>query len=203
MSEYSFVEKTVMIPYTKEVAEYCLPFYCGDKDLDEFFTNDVFLYETELLSKAYCWINRDNPKEIVAIATLSFDGIKTNLLDNSSRNSLQRKIPYKKQHRSYPSVLIGRLGVGKNYQGHGYKIGSQLMEALKYWFVDENNKAACRYMLVDAYNTDSTLHFYQANGFKPLYKTEDAEKKAFGIPNDEKLKSRIFYYDLKLTAVVL
>lgn len=72
------------------------------------------------------------------------------------------------------------------------------MDALKYWFVDENNKAACRYMLVDAYNTDATLHYYTKNGFKPLYKTESREKEAFGIPQEEVLKSRILFFDLKL-----
>lgn len=46
------------------------------------------------------------------------------------------------------------------------------MNALKYWFVDENNKAACRYMLVDAYNLPSIIHYYLKKGFKPLYKTE-------------------------------
>ncbi len=198
MAENSFVEQTVMMPYTREVAEYCDPFCCGDSDLDEFFAHDVFLYESELLSKAYCWINRDKPQEIVAITTLSFDGIKTNSLDKPSRNALQRKIPYNKQHRSYPAVLIGRLGVSKMYQGKGLGLGSQLMDVLKYWFVDENNKAACRYMMVDAYNTESTLHYYEKNGFKPLYKTEKAERDAFGIPKDESLKSRIYYYDLKL-----
>lgn len=196
MEESSFVEETVMMPYTKEVAEYCDPFICGDSDLDDFFSNDVFLYEAELLSKAYCWIDRHKPQEIVAISTLSFDGIKTNSLDKPSRNSLQRKIPYKKQHRSYPAVLIGRLGISNKYKGKG--IGTQLMNALKYWFVDENNKAACRYMMVDAYNTPATLHYYEKNGFKPLFKSTEAEKKSFGIPDAELLKSRIYYFDLKL-----
>ncbi len=198
MAGNSFVENTVMMPYTKEIAEYCDPFCCGDSDLDEFFAHDVFLYEAELLSKAYCWINKERPQEIVAIATLSFDGIKTNLLDKPSRNSLQRKIPYKKQHRSYPAVLIGRLGVSRNYQGKGFGIGTQLMDALKYWFVDENNKAACRYMMVDAYNKEGILHYYIKNGFKPLYKSEEAEHSAFGIPENDTLKSRILYFDLKL-----
>jgi GNAT superfamily N-acetyltransferase len=134
----------------------------------------------------------------VVITTLSFDGIKTKLLDKPSRNALQRKIPYKKQHRSYPSVLIGRLGVNSKFQGKGLHIGTQLMNILKYWFVDENNKAACRYILVDTYNSEPTLHYYMKNGFKPLYKTEEAEREAFNIPSDEKLRSRVLYYDLKL-----
>lgn len=53
-------------------------------------------------------------------------------------------------------------------------------------------------MMVDAYNTDSTLHYYEKNGFKPLYRSENAEKQSFGIPEDEPLKSRIYYFDLKL-----
>lgn len=110
MDIFSLVDKAFMVRYTKEVADYCDSFCCGDADLDEFFKYDVFLYEKELLSKAFCWISSDNPHEIIAIATLSFDSIKANTLDNSSRNALQRKIPYKKHHRSYPAVLIGRSG---------------------------------------------------------------------------------------------
>ena len=198
MADFSFVDNTFMVPYTKEVAAYCDPFSCGDVDLDDFFSHDVFLYEGELLGKTYCWINRANNREIVAIATLAYDGIKTNTLDNPSRNAFQRKIPQQKRHRSYPAVLIGRLGVNKAFQGSGLNIGSQLMQVLKYWFIDENNKAACRYMLVDAYNTDTILHYYLKNGFKPLYKSEQGEKEAFSIPAEESLKSRVLYYDLKL-----
>ncbi len=198
MADFNFVESTFMVPYTKEVADYCDPFSCGDEDLDEFFSHDVFLYEEELLGKTYCWINRNNDNEIVAIATLSYDGIKTNNLDNPSRNAFQRKIPQQKRHRSYPAVLIGRLGVNNSFQRHGFNVGTQLMNALKYWFVDENNKAACRYILVDAYNTESTIHYYVKNGFKPLYKTEQSEKSAFGISAEEPLKSRVMFFDLKL-----
>lgn len=198
MNDYSFVENTFMVPYTREVAEYCNPFSCGDADLDEYFEEDAFLYENELLGKSYCWINRNDDKEIVAIATLAYDGIKTFNLDNTSKNSFQRNIPHNKRHRSYPAVLIGRLGVNKLFQGKGLNIGTQLMDALKYWFVDENNKAACRYIIVDAYNSEGTLHYYTKNGFKPLYKSETAEKLAFGIDETDVLKSRIFFFDLKL-----
>ncbi len=40
-------------------------------------------------------------------------------------------------------------------------------------------------MLVDAYNTESTIHYYIKNGFKPLYKTEESEKNAFGLSYDD------------------
>ena len=58
MPNFSFVENTFMVPYTKSVADYCNLFSCGDEDLDDFFNNDVFLYEKELLGKTYCWIDK-------------------------------------------------------------------------------------------------------------------------------------------------
>lgn len=53
-------------------------------------------------------------------------------------------------------------------------------------------------MLVDAYNTDSTIHYYLKNGFKPLYKSEQSEKDAFGISEDDVLRSRVMFFDLKM-----
>lgn len=198
MSGFIIDDDTIMSSYTKEVAGYCNPFCCGDEELDSFFAQQVFLYQEELLCMAFCWINKNNDKEIVAIATFSYDGIKSYTLDNSSRNSLQRKIPYKKHHRSYPAMLIGRLGVSRNYQGKGLNVGSQLMQTLKVLCTNENGMGICRYLLVDAYNTESTLHYYAKNGFKPLYKTEQSEREVFDIPENESLKSRIMYFDLKL-----
>ena len=93
MSDYVFVENTFMVRFSKDIADDCDEFSCGDEDLDDFFRQDVFLYENELLGKTYCWINKANQHQIVAIATLSYDGIKTYTLDNPSRNALQRKIP--------------------------------------------------------------------------------------------------------------
>lgn len=198
MGEFIIDDDTIMTPYTREVAEYCDSFCCGDSELDSFFAQQVFLYQEELLCKAFCWINKYNDKEIVAVATFSYDGIKSYTLDNSSRNSLQRKIPYKKHHRSYPAMLIGRLGVNKIYQGKGLNLGTQLMGSIKDLCADEDGMGICRYLLVDAYNTEATLHYYTKNGFKPLYKTEQSEREVFDIPKEEALKSRIMYFDLKL-----
>lgn len=186
------------LPYTKDLQEYCNVFKCGDDDLDEFFLKDVFLYENQLLGKSYCWLNNDNPKEILAIVTLSYNGININRLDKTSKNAFQRIIPNSKRHNSYPAVLIGRLGVNCQFQNKGHKIGSQILNFFKYWFVDSTNKAACRFIIVDAYNNESTLMFYKRNGFKFLYKTDIQEKESFGIQESCDLKSRILFFDLKL-----
>ncbi|MDE6338112.1 MAG: GNAT family N-acetyltransferase [Muribaculaceae bacterium] len=197
-SEFILEEDTYMVQYTEEVAAYCDPFCCGDEELDSFFEEQVFLYEKELLCKSYCWINRNNDKEIIAIATFSYDSIKSYTLDNSSRNALQRKIPHRKRHRSYPAMLIGRLGVNQVYRGKGLNIGTQVMDLVKILCVNDEGMGICRYLLVDAYNTDATLHFYLKNGFKLLYKTEESEREMFEISYEESLRSRIMYFDLKL-----
>ena len=74
--------------------ESCNPFDCGHGDLNDFFINDSQNYSGQLLGKSYCFILDENPKEIVCAFTVSND----------------------KQLRSYPAVLIGRLGVSDKFK---------------------------------------------------------------------------------------
>lgn len=163
-----------------------------------FFSHDAFKYEEEFLGKSFCWIDTKNLKEIQAVITLAYNGINLTRLNKTSRNSFQRKIPNAKRHESYPAVLIGRFGVNTKYQGKGLNIGSKILDFCKLWFRVADNKATCRFIIVDAYNNPVTLHFYEKNGFKPLYKSEIDEKEAYNIPSSESLKSRVLYYDLRL-----
>ena len=48
--------------------------------------------------------------------TISNDSIKTFLLPNARKKKVIKDIPRQKQMKSYPAVLIGRLGVNKNYR---------------------------------------------------------------------------------------
>ncbi|MDE7374379.1 MAG: GNAT family N-acetyltransferase [Odoribacter sp.] len=187
-----------MRPYTREVAEYCLPFSCQDKDLDEFFSKDAFLYETELLGKTYVWINASNPTKILALVTLANDSVKAKFIADAARNRLQRSIINAKRGMNYPAVLIGRLGVSLEYRGKGYNIGSQILDFIKGWFRTKDNKTGCRFIVVDAYNNDKTIHFYEKNGFKLLYKTEYEERDFLELSPEEPLETRFMFFDLKL-----
>ncbi|MDE6649899.1 MAG: GNAT family N-acetyltransferase [Muribaculaceae bacterium] len=188
-----------MRPYTADVAAYCDIFSCDDSDLDEFFYKDAFLYENELLGKTYAWISISDPSKILGLVTLANDSVKAQFITNSARNRLQRSITNAKRGMNYPAVLIGRLGVSSEYRGRGYNIGSQIIDFLKGWFRSFDNKTGCRFMVVDAYNNEKTLHFYEKNGFKPLYKTEHEERSFLELSDDEPLKTRFMYFDLKHT----
>lgn len=185
------------VKFTPEIASYCLPFSCDNEDLDSFFNDDSLLYDKELLGKTYAWINIKNERQILAMTTLANDSIKLKIISPSAKNRLQRSIVNSKRGINYPAVLIGRLGVSSYVQGKGLKIGSQILSFIKDWFRSENNKTGCRFLVVDAYNNPRTLHFYQSNGFKFLYKSENDERDFLELNKDERLETRFMFFDLK------
>lgn len=203
MEESTFVlaDQCIMKPFTEAIKDACAPFSCGqgqvEQDLNDFFANDSFFYKEELLGKTYCWVTKELPRRIVGLFTISNDSIKTTYLERSTNNRLNRHISNAKRGRSYPAVLIGRLGVDEHFQGMGRYVGTQILDILKDWFTDENNKTGCRFMVVDAHNHPRTLHFYEKNGFKFLHKTEEEEREYYHIPNSDPIHTRLMYFDLK------
>ncbi|AFL85082.1 acetyltransferase [Belliella baltica DSM 15883] len=179
---------------TKEIIQSTFEFDCGHKDLNEFFLNDTLDYSKQLLGKSYCFKYDENPKIIICAFTLSNDSIKANFLPNSRKKKVNDLIPRVKQYRSYPAVLIGRLGVNKDFKGRG--IGKELMDFIKSWFIDSNNKTGCRFLVVDAYNEPGPIKYYQNNGFKFLFGDEDQERLYTGLNNDRDVNTRLMYFDL-------
>ena len=200
MTDYIFdiSQHCVRVDLTEEISS--LNFSCGNDDLDDFFHNHALLYSKEHLGKTYVLVD-SNFSEIVAFFTVSNDSIKTTFIPKNSTNRVQRKIPGLKHLRTYPAVLIGRLGVNKSFQGKGLKIGRQVVNFIKLWFLDDNNKTGCRFLVVDAYNKPEVLSFYEQNGFKYLYATEDDEKEATQI-DSENLNTRLMFLDLLHTTIL-
>lgn len=118
-------------------------------------------------------------------------------LQNNFMNLNFRGIAYKKQGRTYPAVLIGRIAVAKEFQSKEYCIGYQIMNFIKKWFVTDDNKTGCRYVLVDAMNSEHKLKYYERNGFKPLFPRVDDEKEFYNIHEGD-LRTRMYYFDLLL-----
>lgn len=169
-------------------------FSCGDNDLDSFFINDCFNFSKQLLGKTYYYQMTECPKSIVGAFTIANSSIRVSKLPNARRKKIEANIPYEKSLKDYPAVLIGRLGVSKGY--HSLHIGSDIIEYLKYWFIEPRNKTGCRFILVEAYNRAETLSFYEKNGFRPVFSTEAQEKEFQGVQECKDLKTRLLFFDL-------
>lgn len=192
-------EKCTLRVYDKVILENCKPFDCGNKDLNDFFSEDVLNYTSNLLGKSYCFTLDDEESEIVAAFTISNDSIKTFTLPNARKKKVNNEIPRQKQMKSYPAVLVGRLGVNKNFRrikGEEVSVGDQLMNFIKSWFIDKANKTGCRFIVVDSYNDVAPLKYYKRNGFKELFSTEEQEKKFTNLPKERELATRLLYFDL-------
>ena len=170
-------------------------FSCGNAEIDDFFHKEHLDYEREMLARTYVFISDDDPAKIVAAVSVSNSGISMTTASSRARNRMQRGIPNVKRKRSYPALLIGRLGVDMLFKGKG--IGSQVIDYLKHWFSSNGYDSICRYLVVDAVNEPHVLYFYGKNGFMPLYATEEEERAALDKKGD-KLNSRVMYCDLKL-----
>lgn len=196
MESFILDEQCQLARVTQEVINHCRPFSCGDTDLDDFFSNDAVAYEKELMGKTYCWVLRDDVTRIVGMITLANAGIQTTHLQSNPRRKINNRITYTKQGRTYPAVLIGRLGVSIDFQGPNFKVGAQIMKFVKDWYKSYDNKTGCRFVLVDAVNNEHTIRYYQRNGFKPLFPREGDEKEFYKIAQDQELRTRMFYFDL-------
>lgn len=196
--DYNFPlsQRCVMLKFDNDVRSHCVPFSCGDEDLDDFFANDAITYEKDLLGKTYCWVLKDDNTKIVGMITLANASIQTTHLQKSPKRHINKNIAFPKRGRSYPAVLIGRLGVSSEFQGNKFCIGAQIMDFIKSWFDGVDNKTGCRFVLVDAINTEHTIGYYLRNGFKPLFPHPEDEKDFYGIDSQEPLRTRMFYFDL-------
>jgi hypothetical protein len=195
------LEKCTLQVYNEDILKNCIPFDCDNSDLNEFFSKDVIDYSSELLGKTYCFTLDENPSVIICAFTISNDSIKTTHLPNARKKKVIKDIPRQKQMRSYPAVLIGRLGVNKDFRfvdGELQRTGDQLMDFVKSWFIDSANKTGCRFIVVDAYNEFKPLRYYLNNGFSELFSTEEQEKEFTNIEADEVLSTRLLFFDLIL-----
>ncbi|MEQ8583080.1 MAG: GNAT family N-acetyltransferase [Marinoscillum sp.] len=181
----------------QELLDTCSPFICDDADLNDFFINDCIAYNNELLGRTYCFTLDTDPSQIVCAFTVSNDSIKARLLPKPSKNRLNRNVNNQKRGlKSYPAVLIGRLGVAQSFEGRG--IGKELMDFIKAWFIDGANKTGCRFVVVDAYNQPKVLSYYKKNGYQSLFHSEEEEKEYSAIQSDDQLETRLLFFDLIL-----
>lgn len=178
----------------EDIIDVARDFSCGHPDLDDFFHNDCLAYSKSLFGKSYCFYKKSSREDVICAFTVSNASIFTNRLPNSRKKKIGKTIPFEKRDLIYPAILIGRLGVNHKYQR--YHVGTELMDFIKAWFTEPRNKTGCRYLVVDAYNTDVPIHYYIKNGFEYMFSSESQEKDYRGIDKDNPLKTRLLYFDL-------
>lgn len=172
------------------------PFESENKDLNDFFAHDAVKFAKRLLGKTYLLCSKEKPNEIVAAFTVSNDSIRmTNKLHEEAKQLFLQNTDLEDKHlKRFPAVLIGRLATNKKYAGKG--IGTAVMDFIKSWF-RLKNKTGCRFIIVDAYSNEATLHYYLKNDFKYLVEDERLEAKYVGIGMGRlPLHTRLMYYDL-------
>ena len=193
------LEQCDFMELTEEVLQQCKGFTCKDDDITEFFTQDYVDYAYQLLGKSYCFVKPDT-SEIVCAFTVANSSVKVDSLPSNLRNKLNRKIPNAKRRPQYPAVLVGQLAVSDLFSGH--HVGDELLDFIKSWFIDPLNKTGCRYVIVDAVNHPKVFEYYQRNGFKFLFSSDEEEwtflhnKGLEQTTPIEPMKTRLMYFDL-------
>ena len=167
-------------------------FDCGNVDLNEFFNQEALAYKQQMLSQT-CFFRQISSGAIVCTFSFSASSIKTSDLPGSRRKKVKEYIPREKSLKSYPGILIGRMGVATPFSGQG--TGSQLINFIKD-FCLVNFPDFVRYLFVDAYNDPAVMGFYKKNDFIEVFSTEEQEKQSYMQPPTEPLQTRYMFYDL-------
>ena len=125
------------------------------------------MYKENLLAVTYVL---EIGNKIMAYFSLANDSISINDFESTTDFNRFRKNKFvnAKRLKSYPAVKICRFAVHENIKFTG--IGSRLLNVIKMAYLSKN-KAGCRFLTVDAYN--STITFYERNGFLPLQQSKD------------------------------
>jgi GNAT superfamily N-acetyltransferase len=95
--------------------------------------------------------------QLVAYFTISFDGLKRELVKGLKSFSIPKKIDIE----SYPAIKVGRLAVQKEWQGKG--IGSALLKYVVAYGLETRVKGGLRLIIVEA--EPESKGFYEHFGF--------------------------------------
>ena len=122
---------------TEELHDALTGFDCQHEPaIQDFFRDEAILNAQELMSKSYCFYKEDTMEAVAAFCVINTD-ISVDLIPKSTRNKLNRKIPYAKQRDHYPAVLIGQIAVFDAFLE--YHLGDELMDTINYEYIKGHN----------------------------------------------------------------
>jgi GNAT superfamily N-acetyltransferase len=163
-----------------------VPFDCGDKDLNNFLTNDAIVYQKERFAVTHVLVPEvvdEGP--IAGYFCLLTDKLAFDPSDEKQRKewktfNKQNRIHFNKHRKTYPSAKIGRLAISSAFAGQG--LGSYLINRI-FYMVNDLKDIGCRFITVDAYQ--DAFDFYLKNGFQ------------FLSDDDREEQTRQMYFDMK------
>jgi GNAT superfamily N-acetyltransferase len=173
----------VMEPITPKALLF--DFNGGNEDLNGFYKSDLWHHEEELITKSYTFspegatVKEGQPP--AAFISFCNDAALKARFKRGEWKKIVKEVSFRKRYSSLPAVKIARLGVQERYKRKG--VGSALLNITKLLFLT-NNRTGCRFITVDAYNTEEALGMYMKNYF------------AFMTDEDKDNERRIMYYDL-------
>lgn len=187
-------EHCTFAPITDELLSRLNDFYCHhETDISDFFKFKAVKASEELMSKSYCLYDDEN-NEMVAAFCVLHTSLPTEHLPNYARRNINKKVKYEKQRKHYPATLIGQFAVFDAYSDK--HLGDEFLSFVILWILSEAQQTGNRFVIVDAINNDKVLRFYERNGFKVLFRTEDEELIATGKSIGDSLPTRMMFADL-------
>lgn len=132
-------------------------FYCGNKEIDDFFHNEAALcLKYKYLIPYKCTLQGCD--EIVGAFTLANDILRLEYEDkNEFHNISPEYTDIFQRQTSYPAINIGHLAVRHDMQSRG--IGCFIVDFVRMTFAIYK-MSGCQFVTVDALNTPDTIRFY-------------------------------------------
>lgn len=136
-------------------------FSCNDQDLDHYLAKKAFKEQSGNFSRVFLGFNRK--KELVSFFTLSTNSLASKNMPN------KKGAPYDKT----PVILVGRLAVGKNFQGQGF--GRETLTEIIDKYLKICKLTGSVALIVNPYK--KAIDFYKKYKFEEIIpKTDKGEK---------------------------
>lgn len=135
-------------------------FKCNQNlDLQEFLYNKALLFEKNLRSRTYIYID-NKTKKVVAYFTIAISTLYTNCISSEVIRLLDG---YRDDIQSIPCFLIGQLGKSDLYKD--IKIGQFIIEDAIGIIDNAQISLGGRFILLDSINIKEVISFYEDNLF--------------------------------------
>ena len=149
-----------MEPITPEAL--LLDFDCGNDDLNSFYKDELRQHEEELITKSYIFCPEGatvkDAEPPAAFISFCNDAVLKARFTRGEWKKVVKEVPFRKRYSS-PACCQNR-SVGCPEEDTRRKgVGSALLNLTKLLFLT-NNGTGCRFITVDAYNTEEAVGMY-------------------------------------------